>query len=41
MLDNPEYSSFEVASKKLRTFLKTNYNDFINKIAQGELNDSN
>lgn len=41
MLNNSEYPSFEVASKKLRTFLKTDYSDFINKIEQGDLNDSN
>ena len=34
MLDDPNYVSFEIESKKLRTFMKTDYSDFIKKIAK-------
>ncbi len=34
MLEDPNYVSFEIESKKLRTFMKTDYSDFIKKIAK-------
>ncbi len=34
MLNDPNYYSFEIESEKLRTFLRTNYSDFIRRISE-------